>query len=212
MGSPANPTLMMNITAAELGPRRDNPANSDGTSAAEGPAVAISQHEAWIASLLYVSHQLARIDFRPIEVPIRVGSHPFRGAAGSRPGAFLCRHRVRDQRGDLAVIGIADPQAPLEAGILRRIGFGIGDVDDVVAVDEDAARPAELLPFRDEFPILVEDLDAIVGAVADEQPAARIHGKPVEHIELARARPLLALSLDEGAVLRELDDPSVGVA
>src|SRR3954469_16680286 len=32
--SPANPTLMMNVTAAELGPQRDKSANNKGTLAA----------------------------------------------------------------------------------------------------------------------------------------------------------------------------------
>ena len=113
-------------------------------------------------SLLYVSHQLARIDFRAIDIPIGIGGYPFRGAAGSRSSALLHRLRIRDERGDPAVLCTADPQTAPEARILRRVGFGIGDIDGVARIDIDATRPAELLPFDKEFPILVEDLDAIV--------------------------------------------------
>jgi hypothetical protein len=75
---------------------------------------------------------------------------------------LLHRFRIRDERGDPAVLCTADPQTAPEARILRRVGFGIGDIDGVARIDIDATRPAELLPFDKEFPILVEDLDAIV--------------------------------------------------
>ena len=56
----------------------------------------------------------------------------------------------------------------------------------VVLVDVDAARPAELRPLLDELAVLIEDLDAVVAAVADEQAAPRIHRERVRLIELAR--------------------------
>jgi hypothetical protein len=43
-------------------------------------------------------------------------------------------------------------------------------VDHVVRVDGDVARPAELLPFSDELSVRIEDLDAAVAAVGDENP------------------------------------------
>ena len=61
----------------------------------------------------------------------------------------------------------------------------------VVPVDVDAARPAELLPLIEELAVLVEDLDAVVLAVADEQPPLRIDRERVRHVELARRRPFL---------------------
>ena len=64
--------------------------------------------------------------------------------------------------------------------------FGVGHVDHVVLVDEDAARPAELRPLVDELAVLIEDLDPVVVAIADEQPAARIDRERVRLIELAR--------------------------
>ena len=46
-------------------------------------------------------------------------------------------------------------------------------VDPDVPVDVDSARPAELPPLLEEIPVLVEDLDAAVAAVADEQAPPR---------------------------------------
>ena len=62
-------------------------------------------------------------------------------------------------------------------------------------VDVDAARPAELAPLGEVLAVLIEDLDAAVGAVADEQPAARIHRERVRHVEVAGARALLPHAL-----------------
>src|SRR5262249_45585090 len=64
---------------------------------------------------------------------------------------------------------------PIRIGIEFLARLGIGGVENVVAVDVEAARPAELPPFGEKFSILVEDLDAVVRAVGDEQPPARIH-------------------------------------
>ena len=67
--------------------------------------------------------------------------------------------------------------------------------------DGDAARPAELPPLGDELAVLIEDLDAVVLAIADEQPAARVHRDGVRLADLAGARSLRAPLLDERAVL-----------
>jgi hypothetical protein len=50
----------------------------------------------------------------------------------------------------------------------------IGHIDHVVLVDGDVARPAELLPFGDEFSIRLENLHAVVGAVGDVDPSCGI--------------------------------------
>ena len=50
----------------------------------------------------------------------------------------------------------------------HRARLGVGDIEDIVLADEDAARPAELLPLVDEFPLLVEDLNPIVTPVRHE--------------------------------------------
>src|SRR5262244_2679247 len=98
-------------------------------------------------------------------------------------------------------------------GLTPRIGFRvrlvIGDVKDVVAVNVDSARPAELLLLSDEFAVRVENLDAIVTAVADENPALRIYSNGVRRIELAGGRAFPAPRLDEFPVLRELHDARI---
>ena len=91
---------------------------------------------------------------------------------------------------DLAVLGAADADAALPAVVVlrHRLGFRVGDVDHVVLVDEDAARPAELLPLVDELAVLIEDLDAVVVAIADEEPALRVDRERVRLIEFAGRR------------------------
>ena len=91
---------------------------------------------------------------------------------------------------------------------LTRARLGVGDVEHVVLVDEDAARPAELRPLVDELAVLVEDLDAVVAAVADEQAALRVERERVRLVELARRRcrtcPNVLMQL---AGLVELENP-----
>src|SRR5258708_651040 len=65
-----------------------------------------------------------------------------------------------DESGDLAVLGAADPDALLEAGVGLVGRLRVGDIDAVILVDPHAARPAELLPLGDEVAVLVEDLQA----------------------------------------------------
>src|SRR5262249_21396936 len=99
-----------------------------------------------------------------------------RDTLGGACSAGLVR-RVRNKRSDRAVTDASDPDAAFPVFMRRRNRprLGIGDIDDVVLVDEDAARPAELVPLVDEVPLLVENLDAVVAAVAEEEAPARIH-------------------------------------
>ena len=60
--------------------------------------------------------------------------------------------------------------------------------------------------------LLIEDLDAVVRAVADKQPAAGIHGQRVRLLHLSRTAALLPERLDELAFLGELQDARVGAA
>src|SRR4051794_25488570 len=94
----------------------------------------------------------------------------------------------------------------------HRPGFGIGDVDDVVLVDEDTARPAELMPLCDEGAILFENLNAIVAAITQEQAPPRIHRERVRPVHLAGTGTLLAPGLEEFPVLVEFHDACIGVA
>src|SRR5262245_4335033 len=85
---------------------------------------------------------------------------------------------VFDERGNRPIFGAADANPFLRSGDLVRAGigtrFGVGDVDRVVLGDEYAARPAELPPLVEKAAVLIEDLDAVVLAIGDEQPAARV--------------------------------------
>jgi hypothetical protein len=97
--------------------------------------------------------------------------------------------------------------------VTRDIGnadSNIGHLDDVVPVDEKAARPAELRLLTDEITLLGEDPDAIFVAVANEQLPERIHGQREGNVDLACSRPFPPPSLDERAVLGELHDARVG--
>src|SRR5262249_37145669 len=137
-----------------------------------------------------------------IDVAVVIDTDAFEGA---RVLGFL------NEAADLAVLGAADPDALLEAwiGLISRLR--VGDIDLVVLVDPDTARPAELFPLGEELAVLVEDLEAAVGAVGDEQTAGGIECEPVRHIEFAGSGAFLAPRLDELAVGGELDDAGVGL-
>src|SRR5215475_3177797 len=126
-----------------------------------------------------------------IDIAVAVHADAFQGA---EVFGFL------DEPGDLAVLGVADPDALLEARVGLVARLRVGDIDLVVLVDPHAARPAELLPFGEELAVLVEDLEAVVGAVGDEQASGGIERKPVWYVELARSLAFLAPLLDELAV------------
>ena len=59
------------------------------------------------------------------------------------------------------------------------------------------------------LPFCVEDLEPVVLPVADEQPAARVEGDRVRHVELARAHPRLADRRQRLAAPIEPDDARV---
>src|SRR5690242_2832509 len=119
-------------------------------------------------------------------------------------------HRFENEGRNLAILHAADADTRL-VGRIGLVGRIVGHVKDIVLVDMQAARPTELLPFEQKFSVLVESLNAVVRAVGDEQPASRIHGKAMRHVELARSLALLAPLLDVLAILVELDDAVVGI-
>ncbi len=90
--------------------------------------------------------------------------------------------------------------APAADGLRLRIR----DVDVVLRVDEDSARAAELVPGVEQLAVLVEDLDAVVAAVADEQAALGIHRQRVRLVEVVGAVAELAPRFDQRSVLRKL--------
>src|SRR5258708_27021511 len=146
--------------------------------------------------------QLLSVGVARIDVAVVVYADAFEG---TEVLGFL------DEPGDLAVLGAADPDALLEARIGLVARLRVGDIDAVVLVDPDPARPAELLPLGEELAVLVEDLKAVVGAVGDEQASGRIEREPARHVEFARSLAFLAPRLDELAITGELDDAAVGL-
>jgi L-asparaginase len=67
--------------------------------------------------------------------------------------------------------------------------FRVGDIEDVVPVNVQAAWPAELEPLRNEIAVLVEDLNPVILTVADEQPASGIESEGVDYVELRGFAP-----------------------
>src|SRR5262245_40923889 len=120
---------------------------------------------------LDVPLQRARPDFGSVDVAAHVDGDAFGGAR-----AHGVLDRIRNKGDHFAVVHAADSDAPLPVGAIARhaAGFRVGDVEHVRLVDVDAARPAELAPFRDEVALLIEDLNAVVAAIPDEEAAARI--------------------------------------
>src|SRR6266404_3510020 len=98
------------------------------------------------------------------------GLTPLSGAGG-----LAFRERGGNEGGHRSVPGAADREPTPEAAIDGRGRFGIHAVKNVVLVDEEAARAPKLFPLGDELAILIEDFDAVVAAVGDEQPADRIY-------------------------------------
>src|SRR5262245_5322467 len=134
--------------------------------------------------LFHVLLDLSRTHLRTVDVTGRVDDDALSCA---RAGGVLIG--IGDEVHLLAVFRTADANAALPVLVVTRdrLRLGIGDVDHVVLVDVDAARTAELVPLVEELAVLIEDLHAVVVAIADEQPAARIHRQRVRLIELAVA-------------------------
>src|SRR4029453_56137 len=123
------------------------------------------------------------------------------------------RHRVGDERGHLAVLHPSDVDAAMEAGIVAVLSRNIprlrvGDVERVVQ-DAHTARAAELAPLGDERAARRQDLDPVVGAIADENAPLRIQRQRMWIVELSGAGTRRAERLNEGAVLREMNDAAI---
>src|SRR5690349_4836154 len=112
-----------------------------------------------LSLFLDVTHQSLRADFSAVDVALCVSRDAF-----GRACARGLSDRVGDECRHLAGPGAADADASLPAIVVLgdRLGFGIGHVEHVVLVDEDAAWTAELAPLGDKVSVLVENLDAIV--------------------------------------------------
>src|SRR5712691_3596066 len=101
----------------------------------------------------------------------------------------------------LPIASAVTPSAAL-VPVIFSAGSGMSPVTTLVFA---------LPPLVEECSILVEDLDSIVVAVADEQAAVGIHGEGARDVDLAGSRPFLAPGLDELSVLRKLHDARIRV-
>jgi hypothetical protein len=66
-----------------------------------------------------------------------------------------------------------------------------------------AARPTELLPLAEIAALAVEQRDAVMVAVADQNTSVRVEGQRMRHVEFARAATRAAERFDELAFGRE---------
>src|SRR3954471_6431015 len=120
--------------------------------------------------------------------------------------------RDRDEGRHVAILGATEPDALLERRVALRIRLRVGDVKNIVLVDRHAARPAELLPLGEKFPVGIEDLHPAVDAIGDKHAARGIDGDAMGRIKLTLRLAVLAPRLDELAVLGKLHDAVVRVA
>src|SRR5262245_47044046 len=167
-----------------------------------------------VRSLLHVFLDRLRSHLGAVDVPGAIDGDAFGCArAGEVVGRARPRLRIGDEALNLAVLdrSPADAAMPSVVILRDRLGLRVGDVQDV-ALDEDAARAAELLVLGDVLAVLIEHLHAIVVAIADEQSALAVERQRVRLIELSRAGTELAPLLDELAGLVELQDPVVAGA
>src|SRR5258708_39571602 len=130
------------------------------------------------------------------------GLAPLSSASG-----LAFRERGRNEGGHGSVPGAADREPAPEAAIDSPSRFGIRAIEHVILVDEEAARAPKLFPLGDELAVLIEDFDAVVAAVGDEQAAGRIHRQRVRQGKLPRAAAVLAPCGDELAFFGALHDP-----
>src|SRR5215470_16496573 len=128
----------------------------------------------------------------------------------SGPSGLAFRERGGNEGGHRSVTGAADREPAPEAAIDSPSRFGIHAIENVVLVDEEAARAPKLFPLGDEVAVLIEDFDAVVAAVGDEQAAGRIHRQRMRQRKLPRAAAALAPCGDELAFFGELHDSGIG--
>lgn len=134
---------------------------------------------------LDVFSQNARPGFSGENVAEFVDRAELRATSSSRPRVTTL---VEDEVSHPAVERVADPDPLLKTWIVDIVRLRVEHIDQVFVIDRkrDPARHPELMPSRQEFPILIEYLDPAVRAIADEQPVPLVHGDAVRDPELAR--------------------------
>src|SRR5580765_3134461 len=126
--------------------------------------------------LLHVFLQRTRAHFRSVDVAGTVRRDALSGAR-----ARWILGRVGNERDHFPILRAAnaDTSLPVRARLLHGAGLRIGDVNAVLLVDVDAARPAELIPRVEQLAVLIENFDSVVASIADEQPTLRVHRQRV---------------------------------
>src|SRR5712692_8048105 len=119
-----------------------------------------------------------------------------------------------------AALGIEDAHppgprlrdGPLTTRGLARVPPQLGDEGAALGVEDEVGRTLGVRPLAQILALGAEDLDAIVLAVADEDPAVGSHGDAVGQIERAGARARHAPGALALARRREAVDTAVAVA
>src|SRR5689334_17735292 len=95
-------------------------------------------------------------DLRAVDVPLRIDGDALGGAGA---GGRLRRLRIlgiRNERHHFQILGAADADAALPpAGMRRQTRLGVGGVEAIVLVDEQAADAAELLRLGEELAVQI---------------------------------------------------------
>src|SRR5712671_4338885 len=119
----------------------------------------------------------------------------------------ITRNRRRYIGDDLAILGVADADAAFAIGIVVIAGFvvglGIDHIEHVVAIDIDAAGPAELFPRGEKLAVLVEHHHTAIAAIGNVKVVLTVDGEGMRRSQLPIPRPPGGKGLDELAVLGE---------
>src|SRR5262249_31116042 len=161
-----------------------------------------------VALLLDVPHEPFRANLGAVNVALRIGGD----ALGRASGSGLL-DRIGDECRHDTITDSTDPNASLPAIMIlcNRFRFGIGHVNDVVLVNEDAARPAKLEPLVDVVALLVENLDTVIAAIGEKESRARIHREGMGNLHRARPGAFLPEVLKNLALFGNLEEGRMGV-
>src|SRR4029453_8548536 len=193
-------------------------------SSSHGPAKRPRPCQAWFSETRSAFDELSYIHQKvgAVHVALEIDRNAF---GKTRAAGIWIRTRIGNEKLDRAVFRTTNPNTAPGARVvcvsspwkseLSRVRppiprFRVGYVEGVGAfVDIEAAGPAELKPLSDELAVLVEDLNAVVLSITDEQASPRIERQRVDDVELTRTHTLPAPGLDELAVLVEFHDARV---
>src|SRR5262245_43226412 len=129
---------------------------------------------------LHVFGQSSYCNLRAIHVTGGIHSHAF-----SCSSLGTCRLMTGNKEADFAVLRASNPHAFLPTRMAGGAGFRVDRIQRVVFVDVNPADAAELLPLRQKFSILVEDLEAHIPAIGNKQAPSRIERESMWCAEFA---------------------------